>query len=244
MLRALVLWLRPPGWPAVPPELRPRLRALAVVAIAAQVVFVAAWIVAGALEDGYSATDSHVSELGAADAGHAWIVNGGILVLGAGFASVAAGLAIVLRGRPWARVAPALFVACAVLTAAGALMTLDCRFSVDAACEARQDAGALSWHHYGHSWVSALIPPLLVATPFALARAERPSRLARITFASGVAGFVLWLISLAASGETDGPGGLYQRLGLAVVHYWVIVIAITLLIEASARFSPGSDPRP
>jgi hypothetical protein len=244
MLRALVLWLRPAGWPAVSPVLRPRLRAVAVGAIVAQVLFVVAWIVAGGLEDGYSATDSYVSELGAGDVHDAWIVNGGILVLGAGFACVAAGLAIVLRGRPWARVAPALFGGCAVLTAAGAFMTLDCRFSVDAACKARQDAGVLTWHHYGHGWASAVVPLLLVATPFALARAEWPSLLARITLASGVGGLVLWLVSLAGEGETGGPVGLYQRLGLAVVHYWVIVIAITLLIEASGRFSPESGPRP
>lgn len=246
MLWRVVELLRPPGWPAVAPALRSRLRALAAGAVTAQVLFVAAWIVAGALEPGYSAADSYVSELGARDAAHPWIVNAGILVLAAGFACVAAGLAIVLRGRPWARVAPALFLGCALLMAAAAAMALDCRASVDAVCEARQSDGSLSWHHYGHNWASLLTGPLLVATPFALARAERPSLLAKVTFAGGVAGAALWLLSLSGTGETDGPVGLYQRAGLAIIHWWVIAIAVTLLIEATgrpARVSPESSPR-
>jgi hypothetical protein len=239
MLWRVVETLRPPGWPVVPPALRPRLRALAVGAIAAQVVFVAAWIVAGAIEPGYSPVDSYVSELGADDAAHAWIVNAGILVFAAGFAFLAAGLSIVLRGRPWALVAPALFAACAVLTAAEAAMTLDCQSTVDAACDAREHAGDLSWHHYGHGLSSLAIGALLVATPFALARAERPSLLAKLTFASGVVGLVLWIVSVAGGNRTGDPVGLYQRISLAVIHYWVVVIAVTLLIEASGRFAPA-----
>ena len=243
-MRRVVLLLRPAGWPVVLPALRPRLRALAVAAIATQVVFVVAWIVAGALEPGYSAADSFVSELGAGDAGSAWIVNGAILVLAAGYAFTAAGLAIVLRGRPWARVAIGLFLACALATAAAAAMTLDCRASVDAACEARQRAGALSWHHYGHGWASLLAPALLVGTPFALAAAERPSLLAKVTFANGVAGIAVWLLVVAGLNDTGGPVGLYQRIGLAVLHLWVIVIAIIMLIEASGRFGPEPEGAP
>ena len=62
-------------------------RALAWFAIAAQVAFVAAWIVAGALQDGYSYIDHHVSDLGADGGAHPWIVNTAIVVLGLGVAA-------------------------------------------------------------------------------------------------------------------------------------------------------------
>jgi hypothetical protein len=239
MLWRVVELLRPPGWPAVPPALRPRLRALAVGAIATQVLFVASWLVAGALEPGYSHADDYVSELGAGSAAHPWIVDGGIGVWALGFFFVAGGLAIALRGRPWARVAPALFLLAGLIALLAAAFTLDCASTLDTACEAREDAGLLSWHHYAHQWASVVLPAPLVLTPFALARSEWPSLLARITLAGGVFGAILWLLSWGGQGETDGPVGAYQRLGFAAVHYWVIVIAITLLIEASGRFAPA-----
>ena len=67
---------------------RGTIRALAVGAIAAQVVFVVAWIVAGALEPGYSHARQRVSELGASTAAHPWIVNGAITLLGVSFVAL------------------------------------------------------------------------------------------------------------------------------------------------------------
>src|SRR4051812_3939725 len=61
-------------------------------ALAGQVAFVVAWIVGGALEPHYSAIDEYVSELGARDAAHAWIVNAGIVVLGLSWGALAIAL--------------------------------------------------------------------------------------------------------------------------------------------------------
>jgi hypothetical protein len=243
MLWRLVDLLRPRDWPVVPAELRPRLRALAIGAIAAQVVFVAGWLVAGALEPHYSHADDYVSELGADTAAHPWIVDAAIALWALGFLCVAGGLWIVLRGRPWRRVAPALFGLCALVALLAAVFTLDCRPTLDGGCLAREHAGVLAWHHYGHQWASLVLPLLVVATPFALARAEWPSLLGRLTLASGVLGVVLFVLSLSGQGETGDGVGLYQRGGLAMVHFWVAAIAATLLVEASGRVSPGSGPR-
>jgi hypothetical protein len=70
MLRGFAWWLRPAAWPALPDAVRRRVRALACLAIAAQVVFVVGWIIAGALEPGYSPVRSYVSELGRRGAAH------------------------------------------------------------------------------------------------------------------------------------------------------------------------------
>lgn len=59
MLRDFAGWLRPAGWPALPAAVRVRVRALAWLAIAAQVVFVAGWIIAGGLEPHYSPLRSY-----------------------------------------------------------------------------------------------------------------------------------------------------------------------------------------
>ena len=62
---------------------RSTVRGLTWAALAGQLVFIASWIVAGALEPGYSHLDNYVSALGAKHAAHPWIVNTGIVVLGA-----------------------------------------------------------------------------------------------------------------------------------------------------------------
>src|SRR4051812_46468787 len=67
-------------------------RKLAWAALAGQVVFIASWVVAGALEPGYSHLDQGVSELGARTASHAWIINAGLVVFGLTF--VALGVAL------------------------------------------------------------------------------------------------------------------------------------------------------
>src|SRR3954454_493805 len=111
--------------------------------LAAQVAFVVAWVVAGALEPHYSAVDSYVSELGARDAAHPWLVNAGIVAFGLSWAGLGIALRRALPPRRAAVVASALFlVAGAALVLAGALQ-LDCSISADARCRALSDAGTL-----------------------------------------------------------------------------------------------------
>lgn len=228
----LATWLRPADWPPLPEQARSRVRALAWFAATAQGLFVAGWAVAGALEHGYSPVRMYVSELGRRGAAHPWIFDVSIVVWGAGF--VALGIAMLpgLHGRPGRLAAPGLFVLAGVLAMLEAPLRLDCAASVDDACAARQTAGALSWRHYGHQSVSFWIIAALVLTPFALARVEWPSRLARLTLFAGVAGAILWGLSSAAQGGHQPAAGLWQRLDLLIVNGWVLACAAALVFEA------------
>src|SRR5690349_5605358 len=69
-----------------------RLRALAWFAIAAQACFVVSWIVAGAMEPGYSPGRSTISALAAQDATHPWIVMAGLVAFGLGTLALAVAL--------------------------------------------------------------------------------------------------------------------------------------------------------
>jgi hypothetical protein len=130
MLTDLAWWLRLDRWPALSDAVRGRVRALACLAIAAQVVFVGGWIIAGALEPGYSPVRSYVSELGRRGAAHPWIFDVSIAVWGAGFIALGIALAAALRARRWALVAPALFVLAGVCAILDAPLRLDCATTI------------------------------------------------------------------------------------------------------------------
>jgi hypothetical protein len=236
----LVLLLRPPGWPLVPRERRARLRLLAIAALAAQAIFVAAWIVAGELQAGYSATHQTPGELGDAAARHPWIMRAAFLVWGAGFVALGAAVTITLRGRPWSRVGPALFVAAGIAAASLGPLWLDCGATVDPACESRLEAGLLSWHTYAHHWIGLAFQLLLLATPFALARAMWPYLIGRLTLLNGVVGLAVFAAAFVGFAQDDAPYGVVSRLGLGVIHLWVILVAVPLLVEASGRWPSRS----
>jgi hypothetical protein len=250
VLRHFVWWLRPTGWPALPDAVRGRVRALACFAIAAQVVFVAAWIIAGALEPGYSPVRSYVSELGRRGAAHPWIFDVSVVVWGAGFIALGVALAPTLRTRRWAWVAPALFVLAGVCAMLDAPLRLDCATTISHLCRAREKAGLLSWREYGHIWASFGIELSLLLTPFALARSLWPSRLARLLVLGGAV-VVIALALLAGLGGWIGAhspyswhAGLWQRFLLMVVHGWVLLCATALIFEASHGWPPARRQQP
>ena len=205
-VREIAAWLRPPGWPPLPDAVRPRVRTLASFAIATQLLFVAGWAIAGALEPGYSPIRMYVSELGRRGAAHPWIFDVSVVVWGCGLVALGLAMRPGLRGRPWGAAAPGLFVLAGLLAALEAPFRLDCASSVDRACSAAQSAGWLSWHHYAHDWVSIAIVAALVVTPFALARAEWPSTLAWLTLGGGIVGALLWGLSFVPHGHATNVG--------------------------------------
>jgi hypothetical protein len=213
-------------------------RALAWFAIAAQVVFVVAWIVAGALEDGYSYLDHHVSDLGADGAANPWIVNTAIVVLGLGVAALAPALLRVLPRRPAARVSVGLFLASGFVIVIGGIFNADCSSAVDATCQARWDAWDVDTSAKIHAWSSLVAQVLFLATPFALARAlwNRPA--AAPALACGVTGVLLSAGLTVLFGIDHAPDGLTQRLGLGLLHAWVIFVAIGILWEARRPVEP------
>jgi Protein of unknown function (DUF998) len=117
-------------------------------------------------------------------------------------------------------------------------LRLDCADSVNGICKAQQDLGSLSWRHYGHMWAAFGIQLTLLLTPFALARATWPSRLARLLLIGGGAVALLLGTDFLANANQGSSVGLGQRLQLLVIHGWVILCATALLFEASAGWPP------
>src|SRR4051794_39231939 len=109
-------------------------RAFAWFAIAVQPLFVCGWIVAGALEPGYSHLSEYVSELAARDAANPLIPSVAIALLGLSAMAVAPGLLRVLPRRPASSAAAGLFIAFGLLLLLAAVLPLDCSASVDGEC--------------------------------------------------------------------------------------------------------------
>lgn len=233
MLREMTLWLRPDGWPPLPEASRARTRRLAWFTILAQAVFIAGWVIGGALEPHYSQLRQYISELGREGAAHPWIFELSLVIWGLGFIALAVAIAPVLRTRPWPLAMPALFVAagaCAILVAP---FHLDCSPTVSALCRAREDAGTLSWHHYAHQWASLGIDVSLLLTAFAFARSAWPSRLGRIVFGGALVLLAAWLVTFALRDSFDGYQGLEQRLWALVAQIWVLLCATILIMETT-----------
>ncbi len=200
-------------------------RQLAVVAMAGQVNFVAAWILGGLLQPGYSTADQTVSELFARTADYPLVLWIGLAGLAPSYLATAAILRRALGGR--GRVAVALFVVAAPLVIIVLVSPLDCMTNTGAACAARVDAGAVSAAHELHNLAAVALQLLLVATPFAVAVAVRGTRLAPWALGFGVLGVVTVLVVGVYPGR-DGYG-IAQRATFGFVNLWVSAIAVAAL---------------
>jgi hypothetical protein len=213
-------------------------------AFAGQALFVASWIVAGALEPRYSHLQQAISELAAKAAAHPGIVTAGIVALGASLVALAVALARVLPRRSALPVA--LFAAVGGLILLTALFPLDCGLTVDRACRALWHAGRLSWQHDGHLWGSLAAELIVVLTPFALARSLWPGTAAAQALACGAIGLGIVAVSLIAYGLPGAANGLIQRADLGVLHVWVLIVGAGILwaTRAGPRTSELIPMRP
>jgi Protein of unknown function (DUF998) len=238
VLRDVALWLRPAGWPLLPEAARRRTWLLAWAAILAQVVFVGGWVLAGALEPRYSPVRQYISELGRRGAAHPWIFTTFVGIWGLGFIALALALVRSLRARPWPLAMPLCFVlagACAILVG---WLRMDCSPTVSAVCKAREAAGALSWHHYAHEWLSLAINVTLLATGFVFARSAWPSRLARLVLSGALVLLAAWLVTFFLHNSFAGYQGLEERLWALVAQFWAVLCATVLILEATLE--PGA----
>jgi hypothetical protein len=209
-------------------------RKLAWAALAGQLVYVASWVAAGALQPGYSHADQGVSELGARGAEHPLIVNAGHVVLGLSFVALGVALLAVLPSR----LSAGLFVASGLAVIALGVIRLDCGLS-DPRCEAMWRAGDLSWHESGHLWAGLAMRVFLVLTPFALAWALRPAPVALLAAGAGFAGLAVGLGAYLSYGSDNAGDGLVQRFELVVMHLWVLTIATGILYALRRPQPPG-----
>jgi hypothetical protein len=168
-----------------------------------------------------------VSELGASDGAHPWLVNAGIVVLGVSLLALAVALASVLPRR---RVLPALlFSAAGLAMIAAAAFPLDCGIVSDQRCSDRFDAGELSWQTTAHVWSDLVGQVALLLTPFALARALWRSTPAAAALYIGAVGVVIAAASVAVFVTAESAGGLMQRVLLLTLHMWVLIVGCGVL---------------
>ena len=206
---------------------------LAIAAIAAQVLFIAGWLVVGAAEGhGYSAGQHDVSDLGALTAHHATAsrLTEGI----AGAVTIAFAL---LALRPSLRTADgrgalgAWLVALSLPgfdTISDAFFRLDCR-AADAGCTTAE--AAASWHGKAHFACFVVAALATVAAPFVLSHRMRAvdgwRDLARPTWIFGI----LVIMVLVATGASTGTAaqGWTQRGAIVVVTSGVALLAWRVL---------------
>jgi Protein of unknown function (DUF998) len=235
VLRKVALWLRPAGWPLLPDAVRRRTLLLAWAAILAQAVFVGGWILAGALEPRYSPTRQYISELGRHGAANPWIFAIFVGIWGLGFIALAVAIVPALRTRPW----PLAMSFCFVLAGLCAILVgplhMDCSPTVSAVCKSHEAAGALSWHHYTHEWVSFGIKVSLLLTGFAFARSAWPSRLARLVLSGALVLLAAGIVTFMLHDSFAGYQGLEERLWALVAQLWGLLCATVLILEATLQ---------
>lgn len=217
---------------------RRTIRSLAVAAVAAQPLFIAAWIVAGALQPGYSHVHSGVSDLGAETAAHPWIVNSAITMLGLSFVALAVGLYAVLPQGRRALVAALVVGAAGLALALSGPANLDCQLAQHD-CRHLIDEGTVSWQTYAHLWLGLISEVLLLLTPIAVARALSPGPAGAALVTAGLIGVTIGVLTFAGQSGADGIHGLAQRIGLLVLHSWAIILAGGILYATRTAAKPG-----
>jgi hypothetical protein len=217
---------------------RRTVRRLAWLAIAGQLLFVVAWVVAGALEPGYSHLRNYFSDLAARDAAHPGVMRAGLIVLGISVAALAPALLATLRPRLSSRVAAAGFVVAGAALVASALLPLDCHISHQA-CSDRFHAGDLSWQTSGHLWAGLVFDVAFVITPYAIARALWPRHAALLALVAASSALPILVATMVGEDAFDGTAGLNQRLGFLAVHAWVLMVAVGVLHATRAAPAAG-----
>jgi hypothetical protein len=209
-------------------------------AILGQVLFVVAWLLAGALEPGYNHARQYISELGAETADNPWIVNSALILFGLTLWALGAALWLALPRRARAAAPALLFGVAGLGFVVAALAPIECETTISELCEMRFDDGDASTASYVHGWGGFIGQIAFLLTPFGLALALRPHRLAGLVLLIGLIGVVIFaLFWVGGSGDDQsGSAGLVQRLGFGTIHEWSGLVAIGLLIWANTRPRP------
>jgi hypothetical membrane protein len=213
-------------------------RVLGWCAVAGPVLFTAAWLVAGSVQDVYSPRREDISALAALDAQHAWIMIAGIVALGLSLMALGLGIVGAIEDGRGATVGAILLVVSGLAFVVAGFARDDCSSELRA-CKERVKAGNVSWHHQVHDNVGIAVFLVLVLAPLLLARAFRRDNrwrdLRRYSLVTGA----LTLVSLLIFGGDSFAGwnGLAERVLIAIPLVWVAILGTRL-----ARIAVGTDP--
>jgi len=204
-------------------------RVLGWCAVAGPVVFTAAWLVAGTVQDVYSPRREDISALAALDAQHAWIMIAGIVALGLSVVALGLGLVGAIDDGRSATVGAILLVVAGLMFVVAGVARDDCSSELRA-CKKRVDAGDVSWHHVVHDNVGIAVFLVLVAVPLVLAGAFRGDGrwrdLRRYSLASG--GVTLVLLLVFGGEPFSGWNGLAERILVTIPLVWIAVLGTRL----------------
>jgi hypothetical protein len=207
----------------------------------APVVFTAAWVIGGLLQDGYSARREDISALAAVDAERAWVMIIGLVVAGLLTLVFATGLRAELGAGLSTSFGCALVAFVGVGLLGLGLLRNDCS-SVTDACRSRVEAGEVSWQHTAHDVLSAPVLAAAVVAPLVLGlrfgKERRWRLLAPLSF--GAAVLLAVLFSLGGTDAIPGWDGAIQRSGASVAFLWLELAALHLLwLHALASGATG-----
>lgn len=192
-------------------------------ALLVQPAFLAYWLIASALEPGYSPARQHVSELGAPRAAAPWLLDAMLVLWGASMILAAVAVRRAWAGR--ARLAVALLALAGVCLALAGPFHLTCWPSVARGC-ARGDFSAAA---HGILAGTGQIALLLSVPALAWAlRGERAGR--RLLLPAGIALLVLLGFATGPHGDRSRRGA-EQRVGIAAAQAWIAGIAAAALVR-------------
>jgi hypothetical protein len=213
-------------------------RALLLCGALAPLVFTSAWVTGSLVQKGYSIRREDISALAALDAEHPWIMIAGLAVSGA----LTVAFAVGLRCRiPRSTAASALVALAGLAMIALGLLRNDCSTET-AACKARVEAGAVSWHHHAHDALSGPVFAVAVLAPLLLAPRLRGEVRLKALAAYSVATSAALAVLFALGGLDAVPGwdGAVQRAGVSLAMLWMEVVALRLLWPTStAAITPA-----
>lgn len=218
---------------------------LALCGVLAPAVFFGASVVAASAQDGYSPTREDLSALAALDARHAWIMVAGMVALGFLVLGFAGALLVHGDRRLWPAALP--LIVAGVSTAAAGVLRIDCSERVDAVCQARSDAGLLSWHDTAHNLMAALLVVAFALAPLLAAHRLRGVEGARLlAWGSSATAAAIAVLAAVYFSELAGTwSGLVQRALAAVALAWVAAAAWRLMRGAPLSVSAvARTPRP
>jgi hypothetical membrane protein len=196
------------------------MRALALGGAAGPALFVVTTALCGALLPGYDHATEFISALGARGAGTAPLMNlAGFIPSGLLLVGFAAALRAVLPRRPLA------FTVALLVGLFGAGITVAGLFSCDPGCPqpAVSSEGRVHDGVSGFAFLSGLAAVSLSAILF-----RRTLELRSLWFYSALSAVVavVLLVVFARSIESGGPAGLWQRLFLATLFGWCVVVGL------------------
>lgn len=203
------------------------MRALALCGLLAPVAFTVAWAAGALVQDGYSVRREDISALAARTADHPWIVISGLVITGALTVAFAPPLHLAVGEGHGSRVGPVLVALSGLGIVGLALLRNDCSTETTA-CEARIDAGTVSWQHVAHDALSIPVFALAVVIPVVMTPRFRadPHWASFVRWSLATAAALALLLLLGGVEAIPGWRGVVQRVAVSVAFLWLAAAAL------------------